>query len=101
MCTAGNGGNFGIVQTMAGPGTITHNHLTGPGGTLTTAVQLVAQINAGTPPSFQLPSEADHIHVITFTMAEYTTLRNGGSITKITGLDDTGHRHTYRIDCMG
>jgi hypothetical protein len=95
-------GAFGITQTAATPDTVTHDHLTGAGNTLSTATTLVMQINAGTPLSFMLPSDGapDHVHVLTFTAQDYMTLRSGGMVSKMTGLDDSGHRHTYAIECM-
>ena len=102
MCGSGASGNFGMVQTALDDPSDPHDHLTGAGNTLSTAAALVIQINAGTPAFFRLPTDGTngHTHVITFTADEYATLRSGGMVTKMTGLDDSGHQHTYAIECI-
>jgi len=101
MCTSGASGSFGITQTAFNGLSDPHDHLTGTGNALSTAAELVVQINAGTPAFFALPRDGadNHSHVITFTPEEYATLRNGGTVTKTHGVDDRDHTHTYVIEC--
>ena len=66
---------------------------------------ILGMINTGAPLVFDLPDDGTntHSHTLTFTAAQLTTLRNGGTIAMITssmgGPAMNMHTHTYSIEC--
>jgi hypothetical protein len=59
---------------------------------------ITVMLLAGAAFEFALPNESGHIHVLTFTEANLTSLRAGMTISMTSSLDD-GHSHTYDVTC--
>jgi hypothetical protein len=58
-------------------------------------------INMGTTAYMTGPGGMNaHTHTLMLTPPELATLRGGGTVTKTTTTDATGHTHTYEIECM-
>ena len=78
-----------------------HDHMSGALPSFPNIDSLVNWINGGAPLVFNLPQEAAHTHTITFTPAEYATLRAGGSVPgKTTSVNGSpAHTHVYTFEC--
>jgi hypothetical protein len=70
-----------------------HDHLP-----LTTPIT-AAQLNAGSPNEYALALEQNHTHTLTFTEADFATLRAGMILSKRSSTM-MGHTHTYSIKCV-
>jgi len=106
----GMGGEGGSGDAMCATGDLSfmemsmqaHDHLPINGMARTT---ILGMINTGMPLVFNLPDDGTntHSHTLTFTAAQLTTLRNGGTIAMITsgmgGPAMNMHTHTYSISC--
>jgi hypothetical protein len=109
--TAGMGGEGGSTEQVCATGDLSfmeldsmqaHDHLPIAGMARMT---FLGMINTGMPLVFNLPDDGtnSHSHTLTFTGAQLTTLRNGGTIAMITsgmgGPAANMHTHTYSIEC--
>jgi len=103
-------GTATIAQTAITPSGLSHTHVTMSTVLTAAAVtklkdDLKAHINGSTATmKFTLPSDGPsapgHVHTITLTAAEVTTLLAKGTVTgKANDSDSTGHTHTYTIGC--
>lgn len=83
----GGGGGGGAVTCGAGVGNITGNH----GHSLTI---LRVDLDSATPKTYALTAASTdgHIHSVTFSPAQLTTMKGGGSAT-VTSTTNTGHSH--------
>jgi hypothetical protein len=109
--TAGMGGEGGSTEAMCATGDLSfmeldgmqaHDHLPVTGAERTA---ILGTINTGTPLVWTTPEEGGtpHTHTLTFTAAQLTTLRNGGTVASIEssmgGPAANMHTHTYSIEC--
>ena len=109
--TAGMGGEGGSTEATCATGDLSfmeldgmqaHDHLPITGMERTA---ILGMINTGAPLVFTTPEEGGtpHTHTLTFTAAQLTTLRNGGTIASIEssmgGPAANMHTHTYSIEC--
>jgi len=70
-----------------------HDHLP-----LTTPITM-AQLNAGSPTEYAVSLDQNHIHTLSFTAADFETLRAGMILSKRSS-SMMGHTHTYSIKCV-
>jgi hypothetical protein len=102
--TGGGGGSGGASGGMCGTASITqtsneqHDHI--PADPATLKADLKAHINGATATmEFTLPMDGNHVHKITLTAQQVTTLKGGGMVTGVTSTQDNTHTHVYTISC--
>lgn len=96
----GGGGMCGtasIMHTSDNP----HTHIPSDATMLKMNLKMLINGNMSTM-MFTLPKDGlgqGHVHTITLTAAQVTTLKGGGMVTGIKSSMDEAHDHTYTISC--
>jgi hypothetical protein len=98
--SAGGGGAGGSGVTMCQQGALSSME-TSNGTHMHTLMITAMGINMGTMTYMTGPGGMNqHTHAVMLTPPELQMLRGGGTVTKTTTMDATGHTHTYEIECM-
>lgn len=59
---------------------------------------VIAGMNAGAPYMLSMAGANNHIHTLTVMPADFTTLKNTGSVMVVSSTD-AGHMHTVTLTC--
>lgn len=101
---AGSGGTGGSGGGMCGTANIvhtsnnTHTHIPGDSAQLKMSLKTLINGTMSTM-EFTLPDDGGHVHKITLTAQQVTTLKGGGMVPGVESTTDGGHKHTYTLSC--